>query len=104
MSELIKLKQEYDEHMDKVYRKALAVYFTKLGIVQEECKHEKTHWIQEIATDGSLSTELRKRCYVCGLTVDTLNLDKDALEAILIAYDKNIEFEKEIRTPIKAHG
>ncbi len=94
MSELRKLKDEYHQKCVEKSRKMLLTFLIKMGELQTECKHELTHWMQELAEDGTIKDGLFKRCFVCGFTIETFNVSADIVKALLSKFDKDVEEQK----------
>jgi hypothetical protein len=94
MSELIKLQNKFLEKGAKVTLKLQVGFLTEKGELQEDCKHEKTHWLQEIAVDGSFKAGLFKRCFICGATIDKLKCEPEFVEQLLIQFDISVEAYK----------
>lgn len=69
-------------------------FYTDLGKLQIECKHEKTHWMQEIRADGSCDKDLSKRCFICGSTIETLEVIDSFKEQLLDKFDAEVELKK----------
>jgi len=69
-------------------------FYADLGKLQIECKHEKTHWMQEICHDGSFKKGVFKRCFVCGATVETLEITDSYKEQLLGKFDAEVELKK----------
>jgi hypothetical protein len=103
MSERRKLM---DELLYRLERKAtVSDFIIAWGKLVESCKHEKTHWIQEIDNDsGEFHNDLVKRCYVCGVNIDELSVEKEFVEKLLADFDKACEEKKLLVTPIKGQG
>jgi hypothetical protein len=97
MSEYQKLKNEYHKKCEVWSQKLLKDFMEKVGKLQVECKHPVTHWMQELNTDGSFKEGLFKRCYVCGATVDTLDIDESFINLLLDEFDENCEDEKRLQ-------
>jgi len=87
IDELVNKHQKKQQHLQ------LRFYYD-LGKLQNECKHEKTHWMQEIRKDGSFKENLYKRCFVCGATVETLEAPDSFREQLLNKFDSEVESKK----------
>ena len=99
MSELNKLTQKWQQAHSRRFTKHLGQYYKAVDKLQKECKHEKTHWIQEIAKDGSFPEDtLTKRCFVCGANIDKFNVGVKLAEHFLTVFDKNVEEAKAAST------
>ena len=59
--------------------------------LQTDCKHEKTHWMQELKSDGSLKGGLFKRCFVCGKTLETFDCAAEVAEKLVGLFDCEVE-------------
>jgi hypothetical protein len=70
MSERLKLEQEFIRRQRNPL--TMSDFIVAWGKLVENCKHEKTHWIQELDSEGTLRKDLVKRCYICGVNVDEL--------------------------------
>lgn len=92
MSERAKLMEEF------IYRHNRAVtmsdFIIAWGKLVESCKHEKTHWIQEVDNEGNLRNDLVKRCYICGTNIDELIVEKVFVEKLLKDFDKACDKKK----------
>jgi hypothetical protein len=80
MSELKKLRLNLEED-----------FYIKLCKLQSECKHELTHWVQEITQEGYLKQGLFKRCYICGFTIDRFDTDLEFQNQLLNEFDYHVE-------------
>ena len=69
-------------------------FYATLDRLQKGCKHESTHWMQELDRGGCPKSGLFKRCFVCGATVEQLDLSDDALEVAMKAFDGATELIK----------
>jgi hypothetical protein len=94
MSELIKLQEKMQAKREIFGKKFLKQYLLAVGTLQAECKHRKTHWIQEIKSDGTFKVGLFKRCLRCGSTVDTYYPKPEFIENILNNFDREVEVQK----------
>lgn len=74
-----------------------ADFVIAMGKLVENCKHEKTHWLQEIHPDGTFSTVVVKRCFVCGCNLEFLEVDEQFLERLLGDFDKSCEEQKRMQ-------
>jgi hypothetical protein len=93
MSERAKLEEEF------LYKRGrtttISDFIIAWGKLVENCKHEKTHWIQEVDSMGNFHNDLVKRCYVCGVNIDTLeDVEKEFVEKLLANFDKSCEKKK----------
>ena len=93
MSERAKLEEEF------LYRHrrgtTMADFIIAMGKLVENCKHEKTHWIQEVDSRGNFHDDLIKRCYICGVNIDTLeDVEKEFVEKLLSQFDRTCEKKK----------
>ena len=101
MSELIKLQLEFTQKDEKRRIKTLKEFYLAVGKLQHDCKHKKTHWIQELSKNGSFKEdELYKRCYVCGSTIETLKVTGAQREMFLNNFDADVEQQKALNVPI----
>ena len=91
MSELINLEEEWQRKHDKMVAQMLGEFYAKVDKLQKECKHEKTHWIQELNKDGSFKGMLVKRCFVCGANIEKLDTTEIQLEMFLNNFDADVE-------------
>ena len=93
MTERRKLEEEF------LYRHGrtttMADFIIAWGKLVAFCKHEKTHWIQEVDSMGNFHNDLVKRCYICGVNIDSLeNVEKEFIEKLLSDFDKTCERKK----------
>jgi hypothetical protein len=91
MSEFLKLKEKY-----QTMNQAMNVYFratfdSDVKELQETCKHEKTHWMQELTKEGDFKEGLFKRCFICGATIEKLEANDKAIELAMQAFDNAVE-------------
>lgn len=91
MSEIVKIEKEIQEKANKLSAKLYKELIFKIADIRAECKHEKMHWIQELNKAGHYKNGLFKRCFVCGLTLDTFDSTADIMEQILYAFDIHVE-------------
>lgn len=94
MSEFVKLKEKY-----QTMNQAMTVYFratfdSEVKELQESCKHDKTHWMQELTKEGDFKEGLFKRCFICGATVEMLEVPNEAIEVAMKAFDGATEIIK----------
>lgn len=86
---------------DLIYRNerkaTMSDFIIAWGKLVEKCKHEKTHWIQEMDDTGELHNDLVKRCYICGTNIDELSVDKAFTEKLLNDFDRACEEKKELK-------
>jgi len=94
MSELEKLTFKWQKEHSKRFTKHLGQYYAQVDKLQKDCKHEKTHWLQEIAKDGTFKDDLVKRCFVCGANVEKFTVKIDVIEQIMVNFDKDVEQKK----------
>ena len=94
MSKLVKLEQKFSTKAEETREKQLLAFFKAMGELQFNCKHEKTHWIQEISKEGIFSVALYKRCFICGSTVEKIDLKTETQEQILVQFDSSVEQAK----------
>jgi hypothetical protein len=94
MSELEKLEMDYQTDHAKLFTTLLGSFYNRVDKLQKECKHEKTHWMQELRKDGSFKEGLFKRCFVCGVTVETLALKDSVIEVLMKKFDVSVEQKK----------
>ena len=87
MSAMDELVRKYQSKSQK----QLARFFLELGTLQAECKHPKTHWMQELTRDGSFKEGLYKRCFVCGSTVERVDVNASNREQLLLVFDEAVE-------------
>jgi hypothetical protein len=93
MSEFVKLKEKSQNirlAMDVYLR---ATFESEVKELQEACKHEKTHWMQELNKEGDFKAGLFKRCFICGATLDSFE-DEKLSELAMDNFDKVIEFNR----------
>lgn len=102
MSEKRKLEQQFIEKMGR--HTTMADFIVQWGKLVEKCPHTKTHWIQEIDSEGLLKGYLKKRCYLCGINIEYLDVDEEFKEKLLADFDKACEEKKLLITPIKGQG
>jgi hypothetical protein len=94
MSELDKIVEKYQKKYQCLERKLQVAFYSDIGKLQIECKHEKIHWMQELKKDGSLKDGLFKRCLICGSTVETFDTENSFREELLIKFDNEVEVKK----------
>lgn len=95
MSEQRRLKEEYHIKCNVYSQRLLRGFLEKLGKLQAECKHEKTHWMQELNPDGTFKEGLYKRCFICGSTVEVFcSATPEFIENILNDFDSSIESQR----------
>ncbi len=87
MSALESMMKEYEAQRQKLWEE----FFKTLVKLQNECKHEHIHWMQELAKDGSFKRGLFKRCFVCGATLETLDANPEVIEQLLKVFDDAAE-------------
>lgn len=66
----------------------------ELGKLVEQCPHNKTHWVQELDSEGVFKNKLFKRCFLCGFNIDELDVDEEFREGLLSDFDKRCEEKK----------
>jgi hypothetical protein len=91
MSELEKLTFKWQREHSRRFTKHLGKYYKAVDKLQAECKHEKTHWMQELDKDGEYKKGLFKRCFICGATVEKLDADNKFIDVAMKAFDDIIE-------------
>jgi hypothetical protein len=69
-------------------------FYATLDRLQKDCKHERTHWMQEIDKAGYPKAGLFKRCFICGATVEHLDASNEAVEIAMKAFDGATELIK----------
>ena len=85
-------------------RKAtMSDFIVSWGKLVAACKHERTHWIQEMDEFGELHNNLVKRCYVCGVNIDELCVEKEFVEKLIYDFDAACE-EKKASLPQPQEG
>jgi hypothetical protein len=89
-SEVDKLFKWHAKRLDKLNTK----FYVTLDKLQKECKHEITHWMQELDRSGCPKAGLFKRCFVCGATVEKLDASDEAIEVAMKAFDGATELLK----------
>lgn len=92
MSERAKLEERFIEKYTNHY--TMSDFILAWAHLVETCKHEKTHWIQEVDSNGDLKGDLKKRCYVCGINLEILDVPKYFIEKLLSDFDKACEKKK----------
>jgi hypothetical protein len=93
MTERAKLEQEFINRQRNPF--TMADFIIAWGKLVENCKHEKTHWIQELDSEGSLRNDLVKRCYVCGVNIDSLiGVEEEFTQKLLKSFDDACERKK----------
>ena len=98
-------KKLIEELIYRTERKAtMSDFIVAWGKLVEKCKHEKTHWIQEIDQEGEFHNDLVKRCYICGVNIDELNIEKEFVEKLLCDFDRACEEKKAALTHQKTDG
>jgi len=75
-------------------RLSSADFIIAWGKLVAECKHENAHWIQELHADGTFSNIIVKRCYICGVNIDEMEVESAFIEKLLKIYDKECEKKK----------
>jgi|SRR5208283_5059866 len=98
MSEVDKIIEKYQKKHQRLERNLQIKFYTEIGKLQIECKHEKTHWMQELTKEGKLKNGLFKRCLICGSTIDTLE-NEVASEECLTIFDKKAD-ELKLQSPV----
>ena len=92
MSERAKLEQDF------LYKGRLrlssADFIIAWGKIVTNCKHENAHWIQELHADGTFSNIIVKRCYICGVNIDEMEVETEFVKKLLKLYDKECEKKK----------
>jgi hypothetical protein len=91
MSEFDKLTEKWQREHSRRFTKHLGQYYAAVDKLQKECKHEKTHWIQELDKQGNVTDGLFKRCFVCGVNVQKVDADDKTIELALKAFDDSVE-------------
>ncbi len=92
MSERRKLEEEFlYKHSQRL---TMADFIIAYGKLVENCKHEKTRWIQELTLEGNFSKGLVKRCHVCGVNIDSLDVEREFVEKLLDDFDAACEKKK----------
>jgi len=92
MSEKAKLIDEFAyRHLRNL---TMSDFIIAWGKLVERCKHEKTHWVQEMDSEGNLHNDLVKRCFVCGVNVDVIQNEKEFVEKLQHDWDTACEKKK----------
>lgn len=89
-SKVDELFKWHAKKLDKLNTK----FYVTLDKLQKECKHERTHWMQELDRGGYPKAGLFKRCFVCGATVEKLDAPDEAVEVAMKAFDGATELLK----------
>jgi hypothetical protein len=104
MSELDKLTQKWQQEHTRRFAKHLGQYYAAVGKLQAECKHTKTHWMQELDKEGNYKEGLFKRCFICGKTVEKLDATDEVVEVVMKAFDDAVEAHKSSQEAKKPEG
>lgn len=94
MSERRKLEQKWQLEAYRGHEVLFKDMIIQLGKLVESCPHSKTHWIQEIDSEGEFKDKLFKRCYLCGFNIDELEAEPEFIEQILDIFDRSCEERK----------
>ncbi len=94
MSELTKLHSEFIKKNEKRQLKIFKDFQRAIIELQLNCKHEKTHWMQEIDREGKFKDGFFKRCFVCGATVDHIDVSDEEKEKLMQIFDEAAEKHK----------
>jgi hypothetical protein len=81
------LFEDYTKKLDKLNTK----FYVTWDKLQKSCKHEKTHWMQELDKNGNYKGGLFKRCFDCGVTVTKIDGPDEVIESALKAFDDVVE-------------
>lgn len=78
------LFQDYTKKLDKLNTK----FYVAWDKLEKKCKHEKTHWMQELDKKGNYKGGLFKRCFVCGKTLEKLpEIEIETIDLAMKAFD-----------------
>lgn len=92
MSELDKLKFKWQKEHSRRIIEHLCQYYEAVDKLQKECKHNRTHWMQELDKQGNIKEGLVKRCLICGSNIQKVEGTKEEIiEEALHAFDMIIE-------------
>ena len=99
MSEFVKLKEKY-----QILSQSMNIYFkatfdSEVKELQENCKHDKTHWMQELTKEGDYKEGLFKRCFICGATLEKLDTGRpEFIDELCNQFDLNVENRKQAQS------
>jgi len=98
MSEFVKLQEKNQVITQGMIVYLRATFESEVKELQETCKHEKTHWMQELTKEGDFKEGLFKRCFVCGATVQKFDANDEAIEVAMKAFDGAVEIAVQIQS------